>query len=59
MSADEPEDDPGEHATVNAEDISWRDYVAIAIALAQTVLLPFLLASAFLFLLFLLSIYVI
>jgi len=39
------------------ETLTWRDYGAILLALAQTVLLPFLLALAFLFVLFLASVY--
>jgi len=48
----------GEFVDVPPEDaLTWRDYGAILVALAQTVLLPFLLALAFLFLLFLASVY--
>lgn len=56
--------DDGTEAETNpdappAEDLTWQDYGAILLALAQTVLLPFLLAAAFLFLLFLVSVYLI
>lgn len=40
---------------VTRDDLEWRDYVALAIALGQTVLLPFLLVLATLIVLFLLS----
>lgn len=42
-----------------AEDFGWRDYIAVFIALAQTVLLPFIIAGLCLLLLLILSIYVV
>ena len=39
------------------DDLSWRDYVAIVLALAQTVLLPFLVVIGVLLVLFLASVY--
>lgn len=39
------------------DELGWRDYVAIVAALAQTVLLPFLVVVGFLLVLFLASVY--
>lgn len=53
-----PLDDPGDdEASLSPEDVTWSDYVALAVAMAQTVLLPFLIASAVLLSLFLLSLF--
>ena len=53
-----PRDDAGDdEVSLSPEDVTWSDYVALAVAMAQTVLLPFLLASAVLLLLFLLSLF--
>lgn len=58
VGAGGPEEDTGDgEEFLSPEDVTWSDYVALTIALAQTVLLPFLLASAVLFVLFILSLF--
>lgn len=61
MPDEDDENGPTADSEVEAlfapEDVTWRDYVAISVAMAQTVLLPFLLASLVLLVLFVLSIY--
>lgn len=58
VGAGGPEEDTGDDEEfLSPEDVTWSDYVALTIALAQTVLLPFLLASAVLFVLFILSLF--
>lgn len=49
--------DTGDEGFLDPEELTWHDYVALAWAMAQTVLLPFLLATATLLALYLLSIY--
>ena len=54
MMTNDAGSDPKPDAT---DELDWRDYVAIAMALAQTVLLPFLVVVGFLLVLFLASVY--
>lgn len=61
-SAGEPADagaEAGDSAaeSLTPEELSWRDFVAIAVALTQTVLLPFLLVALFLLLFYVASVY--
>ena len=42
-----------------SEDIDWRDYIAIVVALAQTVVLPFILIGLVLLLFFIISLFLI
>lgn len=50
-------DDGSDREPDAADELGWRDYVAIVAALAQTVLLPFLVVVGFLLVLFLASVY--
>lgn len=58
--ADGTEDEDGAPSTPNSvAPMGWRDYVAIVLALGQTVLLPILLAIAVLVLFLLISLIII
>lgn len=51
-------DDTSSDGEFNASEITWRDYIAIFLALSRTVILPFIIVAAALLGLFLISIYV-